>query len=166
MGIAVLIGSELRFWGVTRFREKRLEDLLPAVERRLWRLIHLYRPTLLVVEKPTPGRLRASPWLSVLTAGISAVALEAGLRFHLCDPTGVRERLCGSLKATPQNLAGRVVAAYPHLARYQNGASRWQESYWLPMFAAVSVALACRQDLSSSPSAPPGWGTSGLPMGV
>jgi hypothetical protein len=142
MGIAVLSDSDLRFWGVTRFRrEKRLEDLLFAVERRLWRLIRLYRPGLVVAERPTPGRLKASSWLSAIMDRLSAVALAAGLPFRLCDPGEIRERLCGYEKATRQDLAGRVVATYPHLGRYQKSASRWQEDYWKPMFAAVAVGM-------------------------
>jgi Holliday junction resolvasome RuvABC endonuclease subunit len=160
MGIAVLSDSDLRFWGTTRFRrEKRLEDLLSAVERRLRRLIRLYHPGLLVAEQPTPSRLRASPWLAAIMDRLNAVALEAGLEFRLCDPGEVRERLCGSERATRQDLAGRVVAVYPHLGRYRQGASRWQEDYWRPMFMAVAVGMAGVQGLSASPSAPRGAGT-------
>ena len=61
MGMAVLDGEELRYWGVTRFRQKELDDLLAALERRLSRLILLYGPTVLAIEKPMPVRLQTSP---------------------------------------------------------------------------------------------------------
>ena len=144
MGVAVLEGEELRLWGVTRFRERGLEDLLPAVERRLLRLIRIYQPVVLAAEKPTPGRLNASPWLRAITARVSAVSIEAGLHFRIYDPVGIRERLCGSVKATRQDLADRITEAYPHLARHSVYSSRWQEAYWLPMFAAVGVGLRCQ----------------------
>ncbi len=143
MGIAILEGEELRLWGVTRFRERRLEDLLPAVERRLVRLIHIYQPVVLAVEMPTPQRLKTSPGLGVVTARISTVAVVSGLHFRICDPVSVRERLCGSAKATRGAIAGRIVEQYPHLARYRTCSSQWQTLYWMPMFAAVAVGLAC-----------------------
>ena len=142
MGIAVLRGGELRFWGVAGFRQRDLDDLLNALERRLTRLITLYRPAVLAVENPTSKRLNASPWLGAVMARIRAVGVDSGLRISLCDPVSVRERLCGSAKATRQDLARRIVERYPHLARYRTCSGQWQELYWTPMFAAVGVGLA------------------------
>ena len=143
MGIAVLRGGELRFWGVTGFRQRNLDDLLQALERRLTRLITIYRPAVLAVENPTLKRLKSSPWLEAVMARISVVAVGSGLRISLCDPVGVRERLCGSAQATRREMAERIIRLYPHLARYHACSSQWQEFYWMPMFAAVAVGLSC-----------------------
>ena len=143
MGIAVLSGKGLRYWGVTRFRQKKQEALLSALDQRLLRLISLYKPTVLAIEKPTPVRLQTSPWLKQITAHTRILARDAALRVYTYDPIQIRKCLCGSARATRSDLAQRIVETYPHLARYNNQVSRWQETYWMQMFAAVAVGMVC-----------------------
>lgn len=141
MGVAVLEGKDLLFWGVAGFREYWGEDLLRAVEGRLLALIQTYEPQVLVMEKPTPARLVASPMLGAITSRISAVAVGEGLQVQICSPDKVRERLCGSEAATYSQMVERIVALYPHLERYRRPRQKWQEDYWRPMFAAVGVGV-------------------------
>lgn len=139
MGVAVLEGVELLFWGVTGFRGLAGPALLDVLERRLLDLIQTYEPQVLAMEKPTPVRLVASPMLGAITSRISAVAVREGLRVQVCSPDKVRERLCGSEQATYSQIVERIVALYPHLERYRRPRQKWQEDYWRPMFAAVGV---------------------------
>ena len=141
--MAVLDGEELRYWGVTRFRQKEMDDLLAALERRLVRLILLYRPAVLAIENPMPVRLHASPWLEKITARIRATARASSLRVYTCNPIRIRKCLCGSARATRKELAQQIVETYPHLSRYRTHSSRWKEHYWMQMFAAVAVGLVC-----------------------
>jgi len=141
MGVAVLEGDELLFWGVTGFRERGAKTILRAVEKRVQGLVQIYQPEVLAIEKPSKVRLKASPLLGVITERVRKVAEEAGLRFLAYDALLVRKRLCGSTKATRSQMAARIVELYPHLARYQQCSSQWQEAYWMPMFAAVGVGM-------------------------
>jgi len=111
------------------------------VERRVLGLVQIYQPAVLVIEEPTRVRLAASPALSGIVERIRAIAVGAGLRFVKVNPLTVRERLCGSARATRREVVEQLVERYPHLARYVDGASQWQKEYWLPMFAAVGVGI-------------------------
>lgn len=141
MGVAVLEGKDLLFWGVAGFREYQGEALLAAVEARLLALLQTYQPQVLAMEKPSPGRLVASPALGAVMSRISAVAVRAGLQVRLYGSKGVRERLCGDSRATHNQVVDRVVALYPHLGRCRRPRRTWQEDYWRPMFTAVAVGV-------------------------
>lgn len=144
MGIAVLDGKDLVFWGVAGFRGLAGPAFLDAVERRLLALVQTYEPQVLAMEKPTPARLAASPMLGAIMSRISAVAVGEGLQVRVCSPDKVRERLCGSEQATHHQMVERIVALYPHLGRYRRPRQQWQEDYWRPMFAAVAVGMVGR----------------------
>ena len=142
MGVAVLEGNELLYWGVTGFREKDVRELLDGVRNRVQSLIQVYQPGMLAVERPHAARLKASPALEMIVERISAVAVADSLYFCLYDALTIRRHLCGQERATRRQMITQIVARYPHLSRYAApGVSRWQESYWLPMFAAVGVGL-------------------------
>ena len=141
MGVAVFEGNESVFWGVSGFRERDQEALLDAVERRVKTLVQQYQPEVLAIEQPSKVRLRMSPMLEMITGRVSTVAAEAGLRFLALDALVVREKLCGSSKATRAQMAERIVEQYPHLGRYVQGVSYSQRDYWRPMFSAVGVGI-------------------------
>ena len=141
MGVAVLEADELLFWGVAGFRESDAQALLKTVEKRVRDLVQTYQPEVLAIEQPSKVRLRMSPMLGMITGRVSTVAVEAGLRLLALDARIVREKLCGSVKATRSQMTERIVEQYPHLARYRDYSSQWQEDYWMPMFAAVGVGV-------------------------
>lgn len=144
MGVAVLEGDELLFWGVTGFREKEVRELLDGIKKRVQSLIQIYQPGMLAVERPHATRLKASPALEMIVERISAVAVDSSLYFCLYDALTIRRFLCGQERATRRQMIERIVTRYPHLARYAApGVSRWQESYWQAMFAAVGVGMVC-----------------------
>jgi Holliday junction resolvasome RuvABC endonuclease subunit len=155
-GLAVLEGDELVDWGILGFRERRPALLLDQVEKRLRGLLLRHQPEVVALEQPRKARLWASPLLKAVTARIQAVAEAVEMPLCSYDQVAVRRRLCGARRATRRHLADQVAARYPHLRQHREHGSRWQESYWMPMFAAVAVALVCAQDRSLSPSAPRG----------
>ena len=144
IGVAVLEADELLFWGVAGFRESDAQALLKTVEKRIQDLVLTYQPEVLAIEQPSKVRLRMSPMLGMITGRVSTIAVEAGLRFLALDALVVREKLCGSSKATRARMAERIVELYPHLGRYCRCSSQLQEDYWRPMFSAVGVATVFR----------------------
>ena len=157
MGIAMLEEKDLVDWEVTGFRESDTGILLDKIETRLVSLIQRYQPTVLAIEQPSTARLKASSlFLGLITGRISIIAVEAGLRFLAYDALEIRKRLCGSASATRSQLAEQIVEHYPDLKCHLRCSSKWQENYWMPMFAAVAVGLVCVQDLSSLSSIPRG----------
>ena len=146
MGVAVLEGDDLLFWGVAGFRSVSEEGLRYAVRRKLESLILIYQPQVIASEKPSHIRLKASQMLGDVAAQVSIVALEMSLEHCIVDPKNVRLRLCGSRKTSRRAMAEYVISLYPHLGRYHRCMSRWQQSYWMPMFTAVAVGLVCSAD--------------------
>ena len=145
MGIAVLEGYELLFWGVMGFRNISGQELLGTVERRLHSLIDIYHVDMLAVEQPTAARLKASPMLGTIGARVTTVALTASLDYYPLNAKNVRRRLCGSPTITRRTMAEHIISLYPHLTRYHHCTSQWQQLYWMPMFVAISVGLVCLQ---------------------
>lgn len=145
MGIAALEGQDLVFWGVAGFRGHR-QNLLEVVERRVQCLVRMYQPEVIAIEQPSQVRLAASWSLPGITSCISEVAERDGLRFMAYDRWVIREKLFGVAWVNRCELADRMAKLYPHLARYRNCSSRWQESYWLAMFMAVAVGVVCERD--------------------
>jgi Holliday junction resolvasome RuvABC endonuclease subunit len=143
MGIAIFEGVELVFWGVTSFRNSTPDEILQMVEHRLRSLIEIYDPTVVVVEKPTNTRQKSSPLLQDIVVRISITTIESLLYYQLYSLATVKERLCNNKRATRQDMIKKIIAAYPHLSRYTSMVSKWQEAYWMPMFAAVAVGMIC-----------------------
>lgn len=141
MGVAVLRGGELAYWGVSGFRMTTKDDLVAAVATRVRNLVSVHRPSVLAIEAPLALRLASSPLLGAVVAQLEELAREAGLGFKAVKPTQLRECLCGSARATHAELTEHVVREYPHLGRYRNCGNAWKEAYWRPMFSAVAVAL-------------------------
>lgn len=145
MGIAIFEGAELVFWGVTSFRNMSQGEILDAVEYRLRSLIEIYAPTIVVVEKPTITRQKSCPLLQDIIVAISMTTIASLLYYRMYGLGRIKKSLCLSDKATRRDMVQKVIAVYPHLARYTGQASKWQEVYWLPMFAAVALGMTCIQ---------------------
>ena len=143
MGVAVLEGWELVFWGVCGFRQKGEDALFAAVRDRAKDLVALYQPNAVALEAPRPERVAASPLLAGVVASLECAAAEAGLVTKRLAPEEVRRRLCGSARATLRDVAERLVQRFDHLERYRNCGSSWKETYWQAMFSAVALASVC-----------------------
>ena len=141
LGVAVLEGPDLLFWGVAGFRKYQGEELLKAVEGRLRALIQTYQPQVLAMERPAPTRLAASPALGAILGRIRAVAAQEGLQMRLYRPEEVRAGVCEKGLATHSQVVERMVVRYPHLARCRLNVGQRREDYWRPMFTAVAVGL-------------------------
>jgi hypothetical protein len=161
MGIAIFEGHELLFWGITGFRDQNLKTIEKKIHYRVLRLIHFYRPVALVAEKPSQGRRKNSPWLSSIAAHLMGIALLASLDYRVYSPSTLRTKLCGSHRATRQDMVDHIIKEYPHLVRCATYSSRWQEDYWMPMFIAIAVGMV-DTEIRSITSPLPGAECAGL----
>jgi len=146
MGIAILDGSELIYYGVNDFRRKRPADtLLGATRETLCGLIAEYRPSVLAYEKSFYVQSKNSVFLQAQEAEIKRVARMRGLKAVGYAPTTVRQLLCEDRWATKEEVADLLAARYPELLRYRNRSDWVSEKYWLHMFDAVAVAVVCAE---------------------
>jgi crossover junction endodeoxyribonuclease RuvC len=146
MGVAIVEGSDLIYYGVKSFRDKRPADaLIRATRETLQRLIAVYKPDILGYEKTFFVQGKASALLHVQEAEIRRVARLAGLVVAGYAPTRVRRLLCEDGRATKIIVADLLAKRFPELARYRDNLSRRQETYWLHMFDALAVGVICAE---------------------
>lgn len=157
MGVAVLAGQELVYYGVKSFRGDRPADaLIRATRAALHRLIAIHQPALLGYEKTFYVQSKNSALLQVQEGEITRVGRAAGLRVVGYAPTRVRRLLCQDGRATKQTVARLLIDRFPELGGYLATASRRQEHYWLHMFDALAVGVVCAEaiDGDTTKSAP------------
>ncbi|HHT9126722.1 MAG TPA: crossover junction endodeoxyribonuclease RuvC [Candidatus Brocadiia bacterium] len=150
MGVAVLEGSSLIYFGVKTLRRGKLPDrVLRQGGRIVERLIDEYDPQVLALEKTFYAGSKRSSILHVFCKEIMAVAKEKGINFFEYPPTMVRKIVCGDGMATKKETARVIVNRFPELSEYliepKWYSERQRERYWMNMFDAVAVALACHQ---------------------
>jgi len=141
--MAVVEGGELVDWAVMGLRQCPLGSCSERFRLRLRELLLRYQPGVVAVEDPSAARRASSSGLGAMVAQARRAADGAGLVFQPYTPETIRTLLCGSASATVDDVAGRVVGRFPHLAPYRGPATAWKEAYWEPMFTAVAVALVC-----------------------
>ena len=147
LGVAVLDGEELVWYGVKTFADGRL---LPSVRSdvRLYlaELVQKFEPDVLVVEEPFYAQSQLSDNLKALTEEIKTWGKWKGLRVHSYLPTAVKAFFCRD-KQTKQSLAEAMIAIYPFLRRYFSYLP-WRQRYWHHVFDAVGLALMCQRKLA------------------
>jgi len=143
LGVAVFEQEDLIAWKVANFRQPHLPLLLVGMRKRLHSLIEFYEPDLMAMESISLKRRRISPYLDAITGIIHVVALEANLELRCFGQKEIRQVLCGSTRSTGRDLVTCIIASYPKVRPYADWTSRWQESYWMPMFTAIAVGLVC-----------------------
>ena len=147
LGVAVLDGEELVWYGVKTFADGRL---LPSVRSdvRLYlaELVQKFEPDMLVVEEPFYAQSQLSDNLKALTEEIKTWGKWKGLRVRSYLPTAVKAFFCRD-KQTKQSLAEAMIAIYPFLRRYFSYLP-WRQRYWHHVFDAVGLALMCQRKLA------------------
>lgn len=152
IGVAVLEGRELIYYGVKTLREGKLPHrVLRQGVKIVEGLIDDYGPQILVLEKTFYPRSRRSSILHTFCERVKAVAKERGLKVKEFTPKLARGIVCGH-KATKRECAKALADQYPelegYLAKGQGYRERQRERYWMNMFDAVALGLACyRQDV-------------------
>ncbi len=144
MGIAILEGEQLTYYGVKTLKKKRPADvLIKTVRQLIYRLCDDYAPDILAIEKTFFSGNRELSLLHVVADEVKYAARRRGLQVNGYAPSKIRKFICGDGKATKLNVAHHMVSRYPELKIYLSSDSEWKEKYWLNMFDAVALGLAC-----------------------
>jgi len=146
IGVAVLDGEDLIFYAVKTVRDRSTaQKILKQAAVIIGELIVKFEPDCLAIEKMFIVQ-KSAALLSVVAEEIKFEARVFGLPIYEYAPTVVRKSVCGSGKATKQELAKVVSNRYPELARHLNARAKWEESYYANIYDAVGVALVCRAE--------------------
>jgi Holliday junction resolvasome RuvABC endonuclease subunit len=150
LGVAVLRGGELLFYGVkTVTNRKNPIIVLETISGYIRNLLKKYHPTRLAIEKMFVTQ-KNSALLVVVAEQIKAVAKEAKLPIDEYAPTTIRKRLCQTGRATKRETAEVIAARFPELNRYYLRTAAWGRDYYSNLFDAVAVGVVCEEDLQQS----------------
>ncbi len=158
MGLAVIRGPELRYFGVHTLRNgTRPYDVIGQARRIVLATIEKHRPEVVAIEEPFNLPTKRSNLLNVISDELRQRAVELGLEVVLLSPAAIRERVTGNPRATKVEVAEKLVGSgFDQLKRLipmrpMRAALglRPRDKYWLHMFDALAVAAAAQADDST-----------------
>jgi Holliday junction resolvasome RuvABC endonuclease subunit len=157
LGVAVLEGSDLIYATVKNVKDqpKTPKNKICKIEKIIARLIAIYRPDILAIEKTLTVQLKSSPLITPLTRAIIKQAKSKKLTVCEYVPNAVRKFICHDGKATRLKTATTITEKYyPWLKPYleKDLKKRWWEGnsrYWEQMFGAIALALTCLSNVSN-----------------
>ncbi len=150
IGIAFLVGTDLVRADVernVRYASISREDLHDKIERILARWITRYHPEVVALEKLQFIQSKRSLLLVQVVKEMKGCCKRKGMPVEDYMPMAVRRFFCKESRPTRLNVA-RVIATeyfrwlHPY---YEKGAAKgwWRPPYWLSMFDAIALGLAC-----------------------
>lgn len=141
LGVAIFEDASLRYYAIKTLRVPGTSaDVRRAATCVLSNLISAYQPTHVAIEQPLIVQQRAELLAHVISA-LKITTKRHGLFVSEYSPHAVRRFICKGVKPTKREVAQRLAARYPELARYLSPQSRWTELYYEKMFGAVAVGL-------------------------
>lgn len=151
MGLVVLRGRELRYFGVrTLPNGKRHHEAIGLAKRIVLAMIEKHRPDVVAIEEPLNLATKRSHLLNVIADELRERAIEVGIRVVELSPDAIRQQVTGNPRATKIDVAEHLVRNGFDLlrqfvpkrpARPALGL-RPREKYWLHMFDALAIAQA------------------------
>jgi Holliday junction resolvasome RuvABC endonuclease subunit len=148
IGLAVLEGDELVYYGVKTIRKRTApEVILSEAERAVGQIIREYEPLVLAIETIPLIQTNAA-FVVAVAERIKKTAKQEGLRILEFSPAFVRRSMCRTGKATKRKVAEVVAGRYPELAQYFDRKTYWEQLYWAKLFDAVAIGLVCSEHIS------------------
>ena len=137
MGVAVLAGDHLVYFGVKNFPGSKTEkELMRLATECVEGLIARYRPDVVAIEDAFYVQARLSAPLLKLIRHLQALGGKHRLRVASIPPTEPKRHFC-SAKPTRRNLAQAMAQRYSYLAFFLREHRTW--FYWQQMFDAVGL---------------------------
>ena len=137
LGVAVLAGRELIYFGVKSFPGKKFAPtFLPQVAAALTTVIRRYRPNILAIEETYYAQARSSLLLPPLISSLQILGRKHRLHNERILPTEVKRYFCVG-KPTRRHLAEAMSLRYTFLATYMR--QHRTRPYWQQMFDAVGL---------------------------
>jgi len=151
MGLAVLRGRELRYFGVRTLRNgTRPYDVIGQARRIVLAEIARHQPDVVAIEEPLMLPTKRAAVLSVIAQELRGRAEELGLEVVELSPAAIRERVTGNPRATKIDVAEALVRGgfdqlrdlIPQRPKRAALGLRPKDKYWLHMFDALALAVA------------------------
>jgi Holliday junction resolvasome RuvABC endonuclease subunit len=151
MGLAVLRGRELMYFGVRTLRNgTRPYDVIGLARRIVLAAIERYAPDIVAIEEPFNLPTKRAHLLNVIADELRGRAEEVGLEVVALSPSAIRERVTGNPHATKIDVAEVLVRGgleqlrdlIPRRPKRAALGLRPRDKYWLHMFDALALATA------------------------
>jgi len=151
MGLAVLRGRELRYFGVRTLRNgTRPYDVIGQARRIVLAVIERQAPDIVAIEEPLMLPTKRAALMSVIVQELRGRAEELGLEVIELSPLSVRRRVTGNPRATKIEVAEILARSgfeqlKPLIPKRPVRAAlglRPRDKYWLHMFDALALAAA------------------------
>lgn len=148
MGVAVLEDGSLIYFGVKNLKQGKLpQRVLKCGSQIVERLMDEYEPQVLALEKTSYPGSKRSPLLDSFSRQIKATARKRGMKAAEYAPRLIREMVCAKGRLTKKKTARVVADSFPELKKYliepKWYRDRQRERYWMKLFDAVAVGVAC-----------------------
>ncbi len=159
MGVAVLRGGTLLASGVHTLRNgHRPHDVIGQARSVILSYLGRYDVTVVAVERPLLLPTKRASLVSVITEELRGRSIDLGLQVQEIAPREVRRTLLGNPHVHKLDVARFLVEQhFPELRdriprRPKRAALGFEarDRYWLHMFDALAVAVACSLTSSSS----------------
>jgi Holliday junction resolvasome RuvABC endonuclease subunit len=154
MGLAVLRGRELMYFGVQRLRNgTRPYDVIGQARRSVLAAIAKHAPQVVAIEEPFNLPTKRAHLLNVIDEELRQRSEELGLEIVELTPMAIREVVAGNPRATKIDVAERLVMdgftqlrqLIPKRPKRAALGLRPRDKYWLHMFDALALAVATQR---------------------
>lgn len=145
MGVAVLSGQELEYYGVKAVTRRSSPSTTHQTRQIIRRLIGLHNPEILAIERAFLGYGNRSSVLAVVSREIRQLGRKLGLEVVEINPKTAKELVAGNGGVTKREIARIIMARYPQLKIYLGLTHRYKEKYWQNMFDAVALGLSAAE---------------------
>lgn len=142
LGVAIFEGKELIYYATKTIPKlKTPRKTLRAGGKIIQRLIHDFKPKIMIVEKTFFPQSANSALLNTFTNRIQIVGKRKGLTVHTYAANTVRKYVCGNGSASKDEVAKVLISYYPELKAFLTSDKRWKELFHRNMFDAVALGL-------------------------
>ena len=151
MGLVVLHGHQLRYFGVRTLRNgKRPHDVIGQARRVVLAAIEKHQPDVVAIEEPLNLPTKRSHLLNVISDELRERATELGLEVVALSPEAIRKRVTRNPRATKIEVAEHLArngfdqlrALIPRRPARPALGLRPRDKYLLHMFDALAIAVA------------------------
>lgn len=150
IGVAVLRGDELLYYGVKTIQKNKMPKFVPfSLEQTITKLVVEYKADCIALEKVISIQQRNS-FVEVVYWQIKTIAQKHHYGLKEYNPGFVRNSICNKIKSTRQGTYYLIAKKYPELSRYLSVTRIWQKAYFAHLFDAIAVALVCIQEFQES----------------
>lgn len=155
MGLAVLRGQELLYFGVQRLRNgTRPYDVIGQARRAVLAAIGKHGPQIVALEAPFNLPTKRAHLLNVIDEELRQRSEELGLTVVELTPAAIRAVVADNPRATKIDVAERLVRdgfsqlqeLIPQRPKRAALGLRPKDKYWLHAFDALALACAAKEE--------------------